>query len=230
VIHHGIDVDRIPVGKGDGGYLVFLGRVSPSKGICEAIDLANRTGLPLRIAAKAREPEERRYFEARVRPELGGNIEWLGEVGGRDKYELLGGAIALVNPIQWAEPFGLVMIEALAAGTPVVSLARGAAPEIVDHGCTGYLGSSLSELVAGIEAIGRIDRVACRRAAETRFSSARMVGEHLDLFRSLLEGPPGCGYSPSTTMAIPSGRSRISMPEALARSDSLARPTGSSLS
>jgi glycosyltransferase involved in cell wall biosynthesis len=185
VIHHGIDVDRFPVGPGDGGYLLFLGRMTPDKGAEQAIAVARRAGIPLVVAAKMREPAEVRYFEGRVRPLLGPGVEFVGEVGGDDKLALLGGAVALLNPIQWEEPFGLVMIESLACGTPVLSTPRGAAPEILEHGVTGYLGTE-DELVARAGQAAGLDRGACRAAVAARFSTEKMVGEHLELFARIL--------------------------------------------
>jgi len=185
VIHHGIDVDRFPTGDGHGGYLLFLGRMTPDKGAEQAIAIARRAGIPLVLAAKMREPAERRYFDERVRPLLGPGVQFVGEVGGDDKCELLAGAVALLNPIQWDEPFGLVMIEALACGTPVLATCRGAAPEIVDSGVTGFLGPE-DALVAAAGRLGDLDRAACRAAVAERFSTGRMVEEHLDLYSRIL--------------------------------------------
>jgi glycosyltransferase involved in cell wall biosynthesis len=186
VIHHGIDVERFPLGTGNGGYLLFLGRMTPDKGAEEAIRVARRVGVRLLLAAKMHEPNEHRYFEERIRPLLGSGVEFVGEVGGTEKVELLAGAAALLNPIQWDEPFGLVMIEALACGTPVVAAARGAAPEIVDQGVTGFLARNEDELVAAIGRVGSLDRSACRAAVEARFSTERMVAQHLELFSRIL--------------------------------------------
>lgn len=192
VIHHGIEPAGVPVGTGRGGFLATLGRMAPAKGIGEAIAVAEASGMPLRIAAKCREPLEVAYFDEVVRPHLGPHIEYLGELGERDKYELLGQAEALLNPIQWEEPFGLVMIEAMATGTPVLATDRGAAPEIVDHGRTGYLVPRAEDLVPLVEDIDGLDRGACRVAVEERFSAARMVDQHLQLYRQLAAGaPPG---------------------------------------
>jgi glycosyltransferase involved in cell wall biosynthesis len=186
IIHHGIDVERFPVGRGDGGYLLFLGRVNPTKGIVPAIRAARAAGTALRIAAKCREPAERDYFEQQIRPLLGGDVEFVGEVGGVDKLELLGGAAALLNPIAWPEPFGLVMIEALACGTPVIATHNGAAPEIVRDGLTGFIGNTHDELVDAINQVGTIDRAACRSDTEVRFSAERMVDEHLAHYERVL--------------------------------------------
>jgi len=191
VIHHGIDVDAIEPGDGDGGYVLFLGRMHPAKGVHRAIEVARAAGRRLIIAAKMWEPEEHRYFDAMIRPRLGPDVEYLGPVGGPAKLELLAGAEALINPIRWNEPFGLVMAEALAAGTPVLAFPEGAAPEIVDHGVTGYLCIDEADMAARLDDVAGLDRVACRQAAECRFGSARMAAEHLSLYRRLADGTPG---------------------------------------
>lgn len=182
VIHHGVDPSSFPIGDGSGGYLLFLGRMSPHKGVREAIEIARRTGARLLIAAKMREQIEREYFAGVIEPMLQNGIEYVGVVGGSAKLELLGGATALLNPLRWDEPFGLCMIEALACGTPVLVTPRGAAPEIVDDGITGFVRSSIDDLAAVVPAIPALDRHACRRAVETHFSAARMVAEHLALY------------------------------------------------
>ena len=186
VIHHGLDVSTVAVGSGKGGYACFVGRISPDKGVMEAITLARRAGVPLRIAAKMRDPEEKRYFREVVEPVLGSNEEFLGELGDNEKYQLMGEAFVFLNPIQWSEPFGLVMIEAMATGTPVVSTPIGSAPEIVDHGTTGFLGS-LEELAALVPTAAGLSREACRAAVEERFSARRMVVDHLRLYSQILE-------------------------------------------
>jgi glycosyltransferase involved in cell wall biosynthesis len=186
VIHHGIDVADVPVGKGDGHYAAFLGRMSPEKGPREAILIARAAGVPLRMAAKLREPSERQYFEAAVKPLLSSDVEILGEPGERDKLALLGGAFALINPIQWSEPFGLVMIEALATGTPVVATPRGSAPEIIDDGVTGYLRKDQQGLAKALLDAAGLDRAACRAVACQRFDSDSMVRKHVQLYADLL--------------------------------------------
>ena len=128
VIHHGIDLDAFPVGHGDGGYFLYLGRMAPYKGALQAAIVARTAGVPLLIAAKMRDDLERRFFAEQVAPVLGGGVEYVGEVSSRERLELLQGARALLNPIGWPEPFGLVMIEALSCGTPVLAFAEGAAP------------------------------------------------------------------------------------------------------
>ena len=185
VIHHGIDVDAVPVGRGDGGYASFLGRMCPEKGPRQAALIARAAGVPLRMAAKLREPAEREYFETAVRPLLGGDIEFLGELGSVDKLALIGGSCALVNPLQWDEPFGLVMVEALASGTPVVATMSGSAPEIVDDGVTGFLRTGIRPMAAALLEAVDLDRAACRTSAVERFSADRMVAEHLRLYQAL---------------------------------------------
>jgi glycosyltransferase involved in cell wall biosynthesis len=189
VIHHGLDVESVPVGRGNGGYATFLGRMSPEKGPREAALVARAAGVPLRMAAKLREPAEREYFDAEVKPLLCSDVEFLGELGCAEKLELVGGSFALVNPMQWAEPFGLVMIEALATGTPVVATPVGSAPEIVDDGVTGFLRSGCLPLAAALLEASQLDRTACRAVAAHRFSTERMVAEHVRLYEKLLLGP-----------------------------------------
>jgi glycosyltransferase involved in cell wall biosynthesis len=188
VIHHGIDVADVPEGHGDGGYASFLGRMSPEKGPREAALIARAAGVPLRMAAKIREPAEREYFESEVKPLLSSEIEYLGELGTDDKLKLVGESFALLNPIQWSEPFGLVMIEALATGTPVVATPRGAAPEIVDHGVTGYLRKDRQALAKALLDAAQLDRDACRAAACQRFDSEVMVRNHIELYTDVLCG------------------------------------------
>ncbi len=187
VIHHGIDARLVPVGTGDGGYACFLGRMHPNKGVLEAIHISRAAGLPLRIAAKMREAGEIEYFRSVIQPQLGGGVEYLGEVNAAEKYELLGGAVALLNPIQWAEPFGMVMIEAFATGTPVVATHHGSAPEIVDDGQTGFLRSTTGGLASALARAGQLDRARCREAAEERFGAARMAADHLLLYSQLID-------------------------------------------
>ncbi len=188
VILHGIDVDAVPVGDGAGGYFCFLGRMSPRKGVREAVLVARKAGVPLRIAAKVQDGIEREYFDSSVAPLLTSEVQYLGELNTQEKYRLLGGATALLNPMQWPEPFGLVMAEALATGTPVVATPAGAAPEIVDDGVTGYLRDDLDALAACLTRAGELDRGRCRHEALSRFSAKRMVAEHLDLYGELASG------------------------------------------
>lgn len=204
VIHHGVDPDAYPVGDGGGGYLLHLGRMSPDKGIDTAIRVARRSGVDLVIASKMREPEEQAYFDATIRPMLGPGVEFVGEVQGVEKLRLLGGARALLNPIRWDEPFGMVMIESLACGTPVIATPRGAAPEIVLAGL-GRLVTTEDEMVSAVAEVDRCDRVACRDAVRQRFSTRRMVEHHLDLYHELIAHPhrDGAAAGPAPDSSLP---------------------------
>jgi glycosyltransferase involved in cell wall biosynthesis len=189
VIHHGIDLEVYTPGPGTGGYLLFTGRMSPDKGVHHAVRVARRAGWPLVITAKIREPAERAYFDQQVRPLLGPDDTMLAEQPRAARVDLMRHAAALVNPITWPEPFGLVMAEALAAATPVLAFPNGAAPEIIDHGRTGYLCRDEDEMTAAVARISEIDRRQCRAAAEQRFSQARMAADYDRLYRAILEHP-----------------------------------------
>lgn len=222
VIHHGVDLEAYRPGPGDGGYALFLGRMSPDKGVARAAVLARRAGVRLLIAAKMREPHERRYFDEEVKPHLGGGVDYVGEVGGKDKVELLQGAFCLFNPIAWPEPFGMVMIEALACGTPVVATPEGSAPELVAEGKTGFLASSDDQLVDALRNAPLLDREACRRQAEARFGLDRMAADHLRLYRHLvaeLVGAPS--ERPVPAMGARLGRLAPMVPKALLRAPAL---------
>ena len=182
VVYHGVDIADFPAGSGGGGYLALLGRMAPTKGVHRAISVAKSAGMTLKIAAKMREPHERAYFEEFVEPHLGDDVIYLGEVDAPGKLELLGGAAALLNPIEWREPFGMAMLESLACGTPVVGCPQGAAPEIVEHGVTGYLGDTDDELVAGLLALDRIDRSRCRESVQQKFSVEQMVDGYVEVY------------------------------------------------
>jgi glycosyltransferase involved in cell wall biosynthesis len=186
VIYHGIDVEVVPERTGKGGYASFLGRMNPDKGPREAALIARAAGVPLKMAAKLREPAEQDYFDAAVKPLLCSDVEYVGELGEADKLELVGDSFALLNPIQWSEPFGLVMIEALASGTPIVATPAGSAPEIVEDGVTGYLRRGCAALADALVAAADLDRTACRTAAEARFATERMVRDHERLYADLL--------------------------------------------
>jgi glycosyltransferase involved in cell wall biosynthesis len=190
VIHHGIDVARYPVGDGDGDtngpYFCFLGRMAPEKGLRQAIVAARRARVRLLIAAKMREPAERAYFDGTIRPLLGDGIVYVGEVGFAAKVRLLGAARALLNPIRWPEPFGLVMVEALACGTPVIARPVGSAAELLDAPGTGRLAEDDDELVECILHADEFDRAACARVARTRFARAVMVQRHIELYRRIV--------------------------------------------
>ena len=190
VIHHGVDATQFPVGIGagdeDGPYVLFLGRMAPDKGPDRAIQIARDAGYRIYLAAKMREPWEMRYFSEHVEPLLGDDAHYLGEVSHQRKLELLAGASALVFPIRWNEPFGMVMLEALACGTPVLAFPEGAAPEVVDDGRTGFLCEDEEAMVEAIGRLSELDRSDCRMAVEGYFSTDRMVAEHIELFESMI--------------------------------------------
>lgn len=192
VIHHGVDAGDFPVGDGTGDgrgpYVLFLGRMAEDKGVHRAVEIARKAGIRILIAAKMREPWETQYFAERVEPLLGADAEYLGEVSHARKLELLAGAAALVFPIRWNEPFGMVMLEAMACGTPVLAFAEGAAPEVVDHGTTGYVCADEGEMADALRRIGEIDRAACRLSVEGYFSTHRMVTEHVELYEAVASG------------------------------------------
>jgi glycosyltransferase involved in cell wall biosynthesis len=192
-VHNAIDVSRYQVDRNPGDSLLFLGRMSPDKGVHVAVQVARAAGIPLRIAAKMREPAERAYFEDAIQP-LGDGVEYLGEVSGPEKLELLAGATCLLNPLCWPEPFGMVMIEALACGTPVVATPCGSVPELVDDGVTGFVRESHDELVEALGEVDELDRNTCRKVASDRFSSARMVARHVELYQSIV-----CSNDPART-------------------------------
>jgi glycosyltransferase involved in cell wall biosynthesis len=189
VIHHGIDLEIHTPGPGTGGYLLFVGRMSPDKGVHHAVRVARKAGWPLVITAKVREPAERAYLDQQVRPLLGPDDDMLAEQPLAARVDLMRHAAVLLNPITWPEPFGLVMAEALAAATPVLAFPNGAAPEIIDHGRTGYLCRDEDEMTAAVTRVSEIDRWQCRAAAERRFSLARMAADYERLYRAILEHP-----------------------------------------
>jgi glycosyltransferase involved in cell wall biosynthesis len=192
VVHNGVDVADIPVGDGSGSryrsgpYACMLTRMSPDKGVREAILIARNAGMALLIAAKLQSPQEQMYYRYQVAPLLDDNIRYIGELDARSKYELLGGAVALLNPIQWNEPFGLAAIEAMACGTPVLATGMGSMPEIITQGVTGTLRGHWSGLPADLERITALDRAACRREAEARFGIDRMAAEYAALYQAAL--------------------------------------------
>lgn len=184
-VRHGLPADLYRFEPRPGDYLAFLGRFSPEKGPQHAIEIARRAGLPLRIGAKV-DATDREWFECEIAPELAlPGIEYLGEVGGEAKQALLAGARALLFPIEWPEPFGLVMIEALACGTPVIAYPAGSVPEILEDGRTGYLVENVEQAVRRAGELDRLSREQCRRSFEQRFTDGRMARDYLSLYERL---------------------------------------------
>jgi glycosyltransferase involved in cell wall biosynthesis len=184
--HHGLPTDLYLPGPGDGGYLAFIGRISPEKGLEKAIKIARRVGIPLKIAAKV-DKADLDYYNAKIKKLLEGpGVEFLGEIGDRDKAEFLGRAMALLFPIDWPEPFGLVTIEAMANSTPVIAFRRGSVPEIIDEGVTGFVVDSIDTAVATIPRASALDRSGVRRRFEERFSVERMARDYVELYDQVL--------------------------------------------
>jgi glycosyltransferase involved in cell wall biosynthesis len=185
-ILHGLPRDLHRFGEGNGDYLAFLGRISPEKRVDRAIAIARRVGLPLQIAAKV-DPVDCAYYETEIVPLLQDPlIEFVGEIGEADKGPFLGNAIALLFPIDWPEPFGLVLIEAMANGTPVIAFGRGSVPEIIEDGLTGFIVDSLDAAVAAVPLAQQLDRTAIRRRFEQRFTSERMARDYLRIYDQVL--------------------------------------------
>jgi glycosyltransferase involved in cell wall biosynthesis len=186
-VYHGLPLDLLrfsPAPKG--GYLAFLGRISPEKRPDRAIEIAVRAGQPLKIAAKI-DKHDQEWWEEVVEPMVKANplVEYVGEINERQKSDFLGGATALLFPIDWPEPFGLVMIEAMACGTPVIAFRSGSVPEVVDDGHTGFVVATVEEAVEAVGRIGEIDRAKVRAAFETRFTAERMAREYLKIYAGL---------------------------------------------
>jgi glycosyltransferase involved in cell wall biosynthesis len=182
-----LDFSLYPVKPHRGDYLLFLGRMSPDKGCHRAIDVAFAAGLPLKIAGKKREPLEQQYFDEFVAPHLSADIEYLGEVTHGEKVELLQNARVTLFPIEWEEPFGLVMIESMACGTPVIARRCGSVDEVIADGRVGIVCDGDEDIVRALDAAREIDRAACRRWVEQRFSVERMATGYERLYRRLVE-------------------------------------------
>jgi glycosyltransferase involved in cell wall biosynthesis len=187
-VHHGLPRDLFHLQAAPGRYLVYLGRMSPEKRVDRAIEIANAAGVPLKIAAKIY-PEERDYFHENLDPLIKASplVEFIGEVGQADRQALLGGAMAFLFPIEWPEPFGLVMIESMACGTPVIAWRRGSVPEVLEDGVTGFVVESVDQAVAAVGRIGELSRRVCRREFERRFDAHRMAQDYLRIYAGCRE-------------------------------------------
>jgi len=186
-IYHGLPKEFFAFQPNQGGYLAFLGRVSPEKRVDRAIEIAKRVSMPLKIAAKV-DRVDRRYFKRDIEPLLTqSHVEWVGEISDQQKNEFLGNAYALLFPIDWPEPFGLVMIEAMACGTPVVAYDRGSVPEVMENGVTGFI---VNEIEQAVEAVGRVrdlSRARCREVFEKRFTASRMASDYINVYTRLAD-------------------------------------------
>jgi glycosyltransferase involved in cell wall biosynthesis len=186
-IHHGLPERLLTPQPVTPAYFAFLGRISPEKAVDQAVWIAKRCGVPLKIAAKV-DAVDRDYFESEIRKLLmPPDVEYIGEISDREKSSFLSGAIALLAPIAWPEPFGLVLIEAMACGTPVIAFNRGSVPEIVEDGLSGFVVESKEEAVAAADRLSRLSRGAIRRRFEERFTARRMAREYLVVYRSLID-------------------------------------------
>lgn len=186
-VYNGIDVNQFAFSNVPGDYLVFLGRIHPSKGPEYAIEVAKKAGRKLIIAAKI-DPYERHYYEDEVKPLIDGKqIQFVGEVGHKAKVKLLKNALAMVSPVQWDEPFGLTTIESFACGTPVITIKRGSMREIITDGKTGFLCSNVEEMIDSVNEVSKLDRLACRRHVEQNFTSQKMAINYLSAYKKIVK-------------------------------------------
>jgi glycosyltransferase involved in cell wall biosynthesis len=186
-VYHGLTMSALRFRRGPGKYLAFLGRISPEKRVDRAIEIAIRCNAPLRIAAKV-DPADQTYFAEKIRPLLDHPlVDYIGEISEQEKGDFLGNARALLFPIDWPEPFGLVVIEALACGTPVVAFRGGSVPELVEDGVTGFVVGDLDQAVDATRGVDRLDRGACRSAFERRFSVKRMAEQYVGLYERVID-------------------------------------------
>ena len=185
-VHHGVPENLYALHEKPGNYLAFIGRIHAEKCVHDAIEVARQVGLPLKIAAKV-DKVDLEYFETIIKPLLGGDIEYVGEIGDTEKNEFLGNALALLFLIDWPEPFGLAMIEALACGTPVIARARGAVPEIIEHGVSGFIVDNLDQAEKAVREASRLSRKRCREVFEKRFTSIRMARNYETVYQRLIQ-------------------------------------------
>jgi glycosyltransferase involved in cell wall biosynthesis len=185
-VYNGLPEHLYALHEERGKHLAFLGRIAPYKGVTEAIEIAKRFGMNLKLAGRAdpNEPEHQ-YFLRAVKPLLDSSIEYMGEIGDVEKDEILGNAYALLFPINWAEPFGLVMVEAMACGTPVIAYNYGSVPEVIKEGTTGFIVNNVEEAVGALERVAHLSRVKCRQAFEERFTADRMCEEYVRIYEHL---------------------------------------------
>ena len=187
---HGLPARLLTPQPTEGAYLAFLGRISPEKGIDKAIRIAGAAGKTLKVAAKV-DKADQEYFDAEIRPLLGaGHVEFIGEINDSQKPAFLSGAEGLLFPIDWPEPFGLVMIEAMACGTPVIAMRRGSVPEVMDDGVSGFIVDSEAEAVAAVARLPTLDRARVRKQFEARFTARRMAEDYVSVYRQIGTGRP----------------------------------------
>jgi glycosyltransferase involved in cell wall biosynthesis len=186
-IYHGVPKDLFTFQPKQGDYLAFLGRVSPEKRVDRAIEIAKRVSMPLKIAAKV-DRADRRYFKREIEPLLAEpDAEWVGEISDQQKNEFLGNAYALLFPIDWPEPFGLVMIEAMACGTPIIAYQCGSVPEVMEDGVTGFIVRNQDDATQAVNSTRNLDRSRCREVFERRFTADRMASDYVDVYKQLID-------------------------------------------
>jgi len=186
-IYHGLPKDLFAFQPNQGDYLAFLGRISPEKRVDRAIEIAKRVSMPLKIAAKV-DRVDRRYFKRDIEPLLSqSHVEWIGEISDQQKSEFLGNAYALLFPIDWPEPFGLVMIEAIACGTPVIAYDRGSVPEVMEDGVTGFIVKDVEDAAQAVNKVRNLSRSRCRGVFENRFAVSRMANDYVDVYKRLID-------------------------------------------
>jgi glycosyltransferase involved in cell wall biosynthesis len=186
-VYHGLPADLLTPQAATPSYLAFLGRISPEKRVDRAIRIAERCGLPIKIAAKV-DKVDQDYFDEQIKPLMSlPFVEYIGEIADAQKPEFLSGAIALLTPIDWPEPFGLVMIEAMACGTPVIAFNRGSVPEVIDEGITGFVVEDETSAVAAVSQLANVSREGVRQRFEERFTARRMATDYLAIYRELAD-------------------------------------------
>jgi glycosyltransferase involved in cell wall biosynthesis len=191
-VYHGLPADLYRFRAEPVKYFAFIGRISPEKRVDRAIEIAKQTGIPLKIAAKV-DPVDQDYFEAVIKPLLSNSlVEHVGEIGDDEKDEFLGNAYALVFPIDWPEPFGLVMIEAMACGTPTIAYREGSVPEVMEEGQTGFIVTELEDAIAAAKRVPELSRKRCREIFEQRFTAGRMAHDYLRVYQRLIERDRQC--------------------------------------
>jgi glycosyltransferase involved in cell wall biosynthesis len=201
-VYHGLPEDSLPFHEGRGEYLAFLGRISPEKRPDRAIAIAGLAGMKLRIAAKI-DRADRAYFESKIKPLLQlPHVTFIGEIGDEQKADFLGNAVACLSPIDWPEPFGLNMIEAMACGTPTIAFRHGSVPEVIDDGISGIIVDSVEDAVQAVRRARLMSREACRTAFERRFTVRRMANDYLKLYRQRIEDDLSFGLRPVTTSEL----------------------------
>lgn len=195
-VYHGLPDGLLRLGGGAGGYLAFLGRICPDKGPLEAIEIARRAGVPLKMAAKV-DPADAKYFAEQVKPVLdrSPHVDFIGEINDSQKQEFLGSAKAVLFPINWPEPFGLVMIEAMACGTPVIAFRSGSVPEIMEDGLTGFVVDDVAQAAAAVARLDTLFRPSIRSRFEERFSAAAMAREYVRIYQQLATSGEVCAVA-----------------------------------